>query len=184
MPTLLSSSFPPEPGTLIISPVELIHLDSDLTPSQSLKLAQSASSSQSQISDLFTLSLRRLTTFKSGAPFSEHSPLLFQLCQMPSWNKPQSGLRKMFLGEVVGKRVVVQGLWIGGWGWGEEMPDDFDGKERRKEKEKKVNGMLNGQAGGIGLGEGMVTGVPWKRDDKRQQVLEATRSTWTNPSRS
>jgi len=28
----------------------------------------------------------------------------------------------MFLGEVVGKRVVVQGLWIGGWCWGDEPP--------------------------------------------------------------
>ncbi|TYJ51490.1 serine/threonine-protein phosphatase 2A activator 1 [Cryptococcus floricola] len=103
-------------------------LGSSTTPSESLSLAQShhpstPSAPPTPITDLFTLSLHHLTLFKSGAAFSEHSPLLFSLCQMPNWIKPHGGLRKMFLGEVVGKRVVVQGVWVGGWAWGEGVPE-------------------------------------------------------------
>lgn len=36
----------------------------------------------------------------------------------------------MLLGEVVGKRVVVQGLWIGGWCWGPDVPKST-GRETR-----------------------------------------------------
>ena len=70
---------------------------------------------------MYTLSLRRITLFKKGAAFSEHSPLLHQLSTFPDWKKPHSGLRKMFMGEIVGKRVVVQGLWIGGLCGGDEL---------------------------------------------------------------
>ena len=47
--------------------------------------------------------------------------MLHQLSTFPDWKKPHSGLRKMFMGEVVGKRVVVQSLWIGGWCGGNEL---------------------------------------------------------------
>jgi serine/threonine-protein phosphatase 2A activator len=80
------------------------------------------STKEEEITDLYTLSLHRIKLFKRGAAFSEHSPLLHSLSQMPNWVKPHSGLQKMFLGEVVGKRVVVQGLWIGGWCWGPNVP--------------------------------------------------------------
>jgi serine/threonine-protein phosphatase 2A activator len=122
---------------------------------------------------MFTLSLYRLTLFKSGAAFSEHSPLLYSLCQMPNWYKPHSGLRKMFLGEVVGKKVVVQGLWIGGWLWGEDVPvEKSSGSETKKGEEKQ------------GQGEGQAaTGAPWAafgRVDGRRGVLESTRSAWSS----
>ncbi|WVO16762.1 serine/threonine-protein phosphatase 2A activator 1 [Cryptococcus depauperatus] len=107
-------------------------LGSDLSPSECLKLAlahhpSATTTPSSSIGDLYTLSLHHLTLFKAGAAFSEHSPLLYSLSQMPNWIKPHTGLRKMFLGEVVGKRVVVQGIWIGGWCWGADVPD-VDGK--------------------------------------------------------
>ncbi|WVQ93565.1 hypothetical protein IAU59_000640 [Kwoniella sp. CBS 9459] len=72
--------------------------------------------------DMYTLSLSHLLIFKHGASFSEHSPLLYNLSTMKDWTKIHGGLRKMFLGEVVGKRVVVQGLFVGGWLWGAEIP--------------------------------------------------------------
>jgi serine/threonine-protein phosphatase 2A activator len=97
-------------------------LDSDITPQQSLQKALAPDSSPSSITDFYTLSLHRITMFKKGAAFSEHSPMLYGLSQMPSWQKPHGGLRKMFIGEVVEKRVVVQGLWIGGWCWGPGLP--------------------------------------------------------------
>lgn len=91
-----------------------------LTPPESLKIA--TAQPPPPITDLFTLSLHRITIFKKGAAFSEHSPLLHSLSQFPNWQKPHSGLRKMFMGEVVGKKVVVQGLWVGGWCWGPDAP--------------------------------------------------------------
>ncbi|WWC58169.1 uncharacterized protein I303_100705 [Kwoniella dejecticola CBS 10117] len=135
-------------------------LDGDLSPSESHKLAssfksQSTNNSSSptapeEIKDLYTLSLYHLTLFKSGAAFSEHSPMLHSLSQMPNWVKIHSGLRKMFTGEVTGKRVVVQGLWIGGWLWGEVIPEAGrqDGTSQLKV--------------GLGLG-GEGTKAPWAR---------------------
>jgi serine/threonine-protein phosphatase 2A activator len=60
--------------------------------------------------------------FKKGAAFSEHSPMLWGLSRMPNWTKPHAGLRKMLIGEVIEKKVVVQGLWVGGWCWGPDLP--------------------------------------------------------------
>ena len=131
--------------------------DSGITPAQALSNAQNP---QTPIKDLYTLSLQRVTLFKSGAAFSEHSPLLHSLSQLPSFQKPLSGLQKMFLGEVVGKRVVVQGLWVGGWCWGENMPDVGRGK------------------GGAVKDTGQGTRAPWASDG-RGAVLEAARGDWT-----
>ncbi|WVQ80918.1 serine/threonine-protein phosphatase 2A activator 1 [Cryptococcus sp. DSM 104549] len=129
-------------------------LDFPLTPSAALTLAtahhpDSSASPPLPMTDLYTISLHHLTLFKSGAAFSEHSPLLFELSTMPSWTKPHSGLRKMFLGEVVGKRVVVQGLWVGGWAWGEGVPDVL---EKEDAKKKNVPGVAEGS-----------TKAPWAR---------------------
>lgn len=65
----------------------------------------------------------------------------------------------MFLAEVVGKRVVVQGLWIGGWCWGEVPPGNYDaivGKEGRRQH-TAANGAHEG-----GGGDGMAK-APWAR---------------------
>lgn len=94
-------------------------LGGDISPDEALK---AATSSSGPFTDLYTLSLHRITLFKRGAAFSEHSPLLDSLSQFPSWVKVHSGLTKMYQAEVLGKRVVVQGLWVGGWCWGEDMP--------------------------------------------------------------
>ncbi|WWD22529.1 serine/threonine-protein phosphatase 2A activator 1 [Kwoniella shandongensis] len=142
-------------------------MDSDLSPSRTLSFAQShksstptsstsidpnVSSSTEQIKDLYTLSLHHLLLFKFGAAFSEHSPLLYSLSQFPDWKKPHGGLKKMFLGEVVGKRVVVQGLWVGGWAWGEDVPEV---EEARREDRSG--------SGPIGGGGEVVTKAPWAR---------------------
>ncbi|OCF41654.1 serine/threonine-protein phosphatase 2A activator 1 [Kwoniella heveanensis CBS 569] len=83
------------------------------------------------IKDMYTLSLSHLLLFKHGASFSEHSPLLYNLSQIKEWSKIHNGLKRMYLGEVVGKRVVVQGLFVGGWIWGyglESLPEVTAGK--------------------------------------------------------
>lgn len=94
-------------------------LGSDISPSQAL---EAATRSEGPFTDLYTLSLHRIALFKRGAAFSEHSPLLNSLSQFPNWVKPHGGLLKMYVAEVLGKRVVVQGLWVGGWTWGEDLP--------------------------------------------------------------
>jgi serine/threonine-protein phosphatase 2A activator len=120
--------------------------DSETSPKQALDTALSPRTTPDSISDFYTLSLHRITMFKKGAAFSEHSPMLHSLARMPNWNKPHSGLRKMFIGEVVGKRVVVQGLWIGGWCWGPDLP-----------KVQARSGPSGGEAGQV------VTKAPWAR---------------------
>lgn len=97
-------------------------LGSDLTPAQALVDATRAGTKPGDFEDMYTLALHRVGYFKKGARFSEHSPLLHSLSQFPNWVKVHAGLGKMFAAEVLGKRVVVQGLWVGGWLWGNPLP--------------------------------------------------------------
>ncbi|CAE6475145.1 unnamed protein product [Rhizoctonia solani] len=64
-------------------------------------------------SDLYTLSIARVKSIKSG-PFHEHSPQLYSIASsVPVWSKVNSGLLKMYEAEVLSKRVVVQHLPLG-----------------------------------------------------------------------
>ncbi|CAE6376347.1 unnamed protein product [Rhizoctonia solani] len=64
-------------------------------------------------SDLYTLSIARIRSIKSG-PFHEHSPQLYSIASsVPVWSKVNSGLLKMYEAEVLSKRVVVQHLPLG-----------------------------------------------------------------------
>ncbi|ORX34804.1 Phosphotyrosyl phosphatase activator [Kockovaella imperatae] len=107
-------------------------LDSSTTPAQALS---NALNPRSPMTDMYTLSLHRVTLFKRGASFSEHSPMLHQLSTFPDWKKPHGGLRKMFLGEVIGKRVVIQSIWIGGLCGGDEV------EQRLESQGIKVTGL-------------------------------------------
>ena len=107
------------------------------------------------MTDLYTLSLHRITMFKKGAAFSEHSPMLHQLSTYPDWKKPHGGLRKWFMGEVAGKRVVAQGLWIGGWCGGDEVGISVG-------KDQKSTFRSAGTPGANVLnGGGSATKAPW-----------------------
>ncbi|KDN47824.1 hypothetical protein RSAG8_03244, partial [Rhizoctonia solani AG-8 WAC10335] len=64
-------------------------------------------------SELYTLSIARVRSIKSG-PFHEHSPQLYSIASsVPVWSKVNSGLLKMYEAEVLSKRVVVQHLPLG-----------------------------------------------------------------------
>jgi len=64
--------------------------------------------------NFYTLSLRRILDLKRG-PFHEHSSQLYSIASgVPKWEKVFSGLGKMYEAEVLGKRVVVQHLPLGG----------------------------------------------------------------------
>lgn len=52
--------------------------------------------------------IRYVKSLKKGVPFFEHSPMLNDISQLPTWSKVASGLLKLFEGEVLNKRPVVQ----------------------------------------------------------------------------
>ncbi|KAL7418719.1 Serine/threonine-protein phosphatase 2A activator 1 [Cryptotrichosporon argae] len=127
-----------------------------------------SASSGTALTDLYTLSLARLTLFKTGAAFSEHSPLLHSLSTFPSWTKPHAGLHKMYAAEVLGKRVVVQGLSIGGWCWGLDDGDgDAAGEVRAGAGDGSEHTHLATAARTDTPGDtrGPVTPAPWARQD-------------------
>lgn len=64
--------------------------------------------------DLYNLSVSRIYELKIGA-FHEHSAQLFSIAtSVPTWAKVNSGMVKMYGGEVLGKRVVVQHIPLDG----------------------------------------------------------------------
>ncbi|WOO76907.1 Serine/threonine-protein phosphatase 2A activator 1 [Vanrija pseudolonga] len=140
-------------------------LGSDVTPAQALV---NATSTSGPFNDLYTLSLHRITLFKRGAGFAEHSPLLHSLSTLPSWVKPHGGLVKMYAAEVLGKRVVVQGLWVGGWAWGAEKPH-FVGEDKK------------GVATVAPSTTAQTTAAPWAataRPDTRADAARAANASW------
>lgn len=84
---------------------------------------------------------------------------------MPNWVKPHNGLRKMFMGEVVGKRVVVQGLWIGGWCWGDDMPIVMPraGARIAERGSSGRDNNVSGTSGSVGSRGVEVTKAPWAK---------------------
>jgi len=64
--------------------------------------------------NLYFLSIMRIREVKHG-PFHEHSSQLYSIATgVATWKKVNSGLFKMYEAEVLGKRVVVQHLPLGG----------------------------------------------------------------------
>ncbi|PPR04817.1 hypothetical protein CVT24_007077 [Panaeolus cyanescens] len=60
------------------------------------------------------MAIMRIHDVKSG-PFHEHSSQLYSIAAgVPNWSKVNSGLFKMYEAEVLGKRVVVQHIPLGG----------------------------------------------------------------------
>lgn len=64
--------------------------------------------------NLYCMCITRIHQVKHG-PFHEHSSQLYTIATgVPNWAKVNSGLLKMYEGEVLSKRVVVQHLPLGG----------------------------------------------------------------------
>ena len=65
-------------------------------------------------SNLYFMSIMRIHQVKTG-PFHEHSSQLHAIATgVPHWGKVNQGLLKMYDAEVLGKRVVVQHIPLGG----------------------------------------------------------------------
>jgi len=64
--------------------------------------------------NLYFMQIMRIHEFKHG-PFHEHSSQLYSIAVgVPNWAKVNSGLFKMYQAEVLGRRVVVQHIPLGG----------------------------------------------------------------------
>jgi len=61
---------------------------------------------------LFFLGVAFIHRVKTG-PFHEHSAMLHQISELPSWSKANSGLIKMYDGEVLSKFPIVQHIQFG-----------------------------------------------------------------------
>ena len=62
--------------------------------------------------NLLVDALRDILESKRG-PFREHSPMLYELGAMRSWDEVAAGLMRMWRGEVLGKLPVAQHFWFG-----------------------------------------------------------------------
>ena len=83
-------------------------------PSSILSILSPPTQTQTHPETLYHSHLLRILQTKTG-PFHEHSSQLYSiLTQVQSWKKICLGLSRMYVGEVLGKRVVVQHLEMGG----------------------------------------------------------------------
>ncbi|KAJ7771078.1 serine/threonine-protein phosphatase 2A activator 1 [Mycena maculata] len=74
--------------------------------------------------NLYFMSIMRIHQVKHG-PFHEHSSQLHSIATgVPNWGKVNSGLFKMYEAEVLGKRVVVQHIPLGGLLQWDDAPGD------------------------------------------------------------
>eukprot|EP00494_Astrolonche_serrata_P018876 UN19072 len=57
--------------------------------------------------------LKLIFDVKKCALFHEHSPTLYSLIKVPSWNKITDGMLKMYIAEVLMKFPVIQRFYFG-----------------------------------------------------------------------
>mmetsp|Transcript_13474 Transcript_13474/g.11300 ORF Transcript_13474/g.11300 Transcript_13474/m.11300 type:complete len:184 (-) Transcript_13474:22-573(-) len=50
---------------------------------------------------------------KTGAPLAETSPMLWEISRIDSWERVAKGLLRMYHGEVLGKKPVIQHFYFG-----------------------------------------------------------------------
>lgn len=62
--------------------------------------------------NLFLAAIAFIHEMKRG-PFHEHSPMLHDISAVPSWRKVNSGLMKLFFGEILNKFPVMQHFEFG-----------------------------------------------------------------------
>lgn len=62
---------------------------------------------------LYLQAIGFIKSVKSGGTFAEHSPILNDISALPTWEKVNKGMMKMYVGEVLGKRPVVQHFVFG-----------------------------------------------------------------------
>ncbi|KAJ7044845.1 serine/threonine-protein phosphatase 2A activator 1 [Mycena alexandri] len=83
------------------------------------------------LTNLYFMLIMRIRQVKHG-PFHEHSSQLHSIATgVPNWGKVNSGLFKMYEAEVLGKRVVVQHIPLGGLLQWDAVPLAFEAATSR-----------------------------------------------------
>lgn len=104
-------------------------------------------------SNLYFMSIMRIHQVKTG-PFHEHSSQLHAIATgVPHWGKVNQGLLKMYDAEVLGKRVVVQHIPLGGL-------LEWDVSDRALENRRTSRTVTDPRAL-----QSSVTAVPWAQSD-------------------
>uniref|UniRef100_A0A7S1LBJ8 Serine/threonine-protein phosphatase 2A activator n=1 Tax=Alexandrium catenella TaxID=2925 RepID=A0A7S1LBJ8_ALECA len=62
---------------------------------------------------LYVDAIKEVLLAKSGAPFHETSPMLYDISGVPTWQKTHMGLVRMYRAEVLGKLPVIQHFLFG-----------------------------------------------------------------------
>lgn len=122
--------------------------------------------------NLYFLCINRINAVKRG-PFHEHSSQLHAIAVgVKGWPKVNSGLFKMYEAEVLGKRVVVQHLTIGGlleWDL-DEVP--VQPGETRMERERTGSTQALGSA----------NMTPWADVPERMKFTDGVTAPWASSS--
>ncbi|KAL1748334.1 hypothetical protein HDZ31DRAFT_29707 [Schizophyllum fasciatum] len=117
-------------------------------------------------SNLYYMAIMRIRQVKHG-PFHEHSSQLYAIATgVKSWAKVHTGLLKMFEAEVLGKRVVVQHIPLGGileWN-AEEASEGGPGKASSSTAEHAT------------------TTAPWAASAAPREVQAHTAAPWATPT--
>lgn len=101
--------------------------------------------------NLYYLCINRIHSLKHGGPFHEHSPQLYSIAtgvtlQAGGWRKVNTGMMKMYIAEVLSKRVVVQHTPLGGiLSWDEVRTEDL---ASRMQTPARLNGSSSMASGG------------------------------------
>ena len=97
-----------------------LHAAASASPTSSLRLETDLLTNPTCVSDesilkdygdryLYLSCIRYIRELKRGVPFFESSPMLFDISQtLPSWDRVARGMLRLYQGEVLSKRVVVQ----------------------------------------------------------------------------
>merc|ERR1712194_236793 len=62
---------------------------------------------------LYVDAIRQILLSKTGAPFHETSPMLYDITAVENWQKTHNGLVKMWKAEVLSKKPVIQHFLFG-----------------------------------------------------------------------
>lgn len=69
--------------------------------------------SEAALNYMYFAAIEFIYTMKTGGLFAEHSPLLNDISALHSWEKVNTGMLRMYEGEVLGKRPITQHILFG-----------------------------------------------------------------------
>ena len=106
-----------------------------------------------------------IKSLKKGVPFFESSPMLNDISNLPNWKKVATGLLRLFEGEVLNKRQVVQHFVFGKIFTADWTPSQLP-REAPQETFRST------------LPVAPMARAPWADGDQRGSVMPPTKAPW------